>query len=878
MAYIDVPPATLGKTCDWSTDIVQARVESVDRVKNVIVWKKCREYKGKWRGTDVIRQTVNALPEPHRTAVLKWAEPGKMTVMFALESYRWSHTYINNLWYASTTTDWTQWNGDHIEPVLLRTYCGRTNKLQAVVDSILAGKEVVVACLGDEKDAAAGRVRGMRASLKLLDYNAKRDFAKWGGDDFTPLLGMPGFSRFATLAAVGRDAMGISVADFNGDGKPDICLVAANHVALIQNDGGAMLEATIPGLLGGARAACWADFDGDGKPDLFLGTPSGPKLYRNLGSGNFQDVSYLIPRSPYWNITAAAWIDYDGDGKPDLLIADGFRGLRLYRNLTGKAEAPLELAMGKWSQCGPFDNTGHKGYDTAYPPEQGIDFKGVYPGKNDQQAGWREVDFPDGRLNSVKIYREQDHTFLTVYLHRQITSNKAVELPISLGSGGPLRAWLNGQKVLDNNVQRSPAPDQVKLALKLKAGSNDLLIKACFFEHGKSTYFNATPSADAMAPQFEDVSDSVGLGLAGAGGSSKGDALLVADVNEDGRPDILYSAGSGILILNTPDGFKEARDCGISYKAGKVVPAFGKMDGAGALDLFVPQLDGRCRLFKNDGHAHFTDVTDKAGDLARPMGTATSAAWADLHGTGHPDLIVGCLKSPNRLFRNKGDGTFADATEECGFEKHIFNTQAVQIVDLRQNGTLDVIFNNEGQESVLLMGDSSHARLQPPVTSTPANVTNVIAEVASPAPSATSATPAPPVVASIVVYAAPSKGYPIGWMIGPVVLLVLWIGMALVRAQRIRRFVAAAVAVGAEGEDGLRADGTRAGGATSVHVPIVPLLIKPVSAANPVSLPYGSRQVGGCGLIIEIWRVESGVCMSAVITRDLGARQIWSIA
>src|ERR1700689_2521657 len=95
LAYIDVPPATLGRTCDWSTNVIQVRVESVDRAKNVIVWRKCREYKGKWPGTDVIRQSIT-LREPERSAIMQWAEPGRTTVMFAAEWRRAGHTYINN--------------------------------------------------------------------------------------------------------------------------------------------------------------------------------------------------------------------------------------------------------------------------------------------------------------------------------------------------------------------------------------------------------------------------------------------------------------------------------------------------------------------------------------------------------------------------------------------------------------------------------------------------------------------------------------------------------------------------------------------------------------------------------------------------------------
>ena len=94
----------------------------------------------------------------------------------------------------------------------------------------------------------------------------------------------------------------------------------------------------------------------------------------------------------------------------------------------------------------------------------------------------------------------------------------------------------------------------------------------------------------------------------------------MCDVNGDGRPDFLFGAGSGILVLNTPKGFVEAKDSGISYKPGKVAPAFGDFDNSGRPGLFVPQLGERGKLFKNDGTGRFTDVTAQAGDLAKLLG------------------------------------------------------------------------------------------------------------------------------------------------------------------------------------------------------------------------------------------------------------------
>ena len=229
-------------------------------------------------------------------------------------------------------------------------------------------------------------------------------------------------------------------------------------------------------------------------------------------------------------------------------------------------------------------------------------------------------------------------------------------------------------------------------------------------------YFKATDGLPpAITWAFEDVSDAVGLGANGIGSTVKGDTpdRLRRGRRRPARLPLLAPAPA-CSSLNTPKGFVEAKDSGISYKAGKVGPVFGDYDNDGRPDLFVPQKDG-CKLFHNEGDGKFTDVTAKAG-LDKFTGWATSAAWGDVDNDGKLDLVVGCLRGPNRFFRNKGDGTFEDATEAIGLNQRIFNTQAVGLVDLNSDGVLDMVFNNEGQESCVLLGNPEWVAKRTPVT------------------------------------------------------------------------------------------------------------------------------------------------------------------
>jgi hypothetical protein len=556
-AYVEAP-YTLGRLIAESTNVLLMRVEKVDREKNLIIYRKVKDLKGV-HPTDVIKHNIgHAGFNPREWQYcMEGAQVGNMAVMF--HNGGASENFMPGYWYQAYAGDW--WNMSHGEPFLLRSYAGKPEKLAAAVTACLAGQEVVVPCMVDDKTqlhVRAAKIQRVKASLKLLDYNPKRDFVGWGNEDFRTILGMPAFSMYMGITRTDPEAGGVAAIDYDGDGKVDVCVYGAGKVALLKNAGTSLEETGLP-YTGGARAAAWGDWNGDKKPDLLLATPTGPVLLTNMGNGTFRDDSKLLPKEAYYALTTAAWIDQDGDGKQDILLANGYLGLRLYRNT------------------------------------------GIVP----ETAGAKP--------------------------------------------------------------QAAAAPAEAK-------------------------------------PAFEDVSEKVGLGKNGIAAGVKGYQIAVGDVDGDGRADFIYTAGSGLLVKNTPSGFVVANDSGIAFKPGKAAPVLADFDGDGKPDVTL--VDGnQIKLFKNDGKGHFADVTGQRGDLSKPIENVACLLWADFDNQGRQDLFVGVLKGPNRFFRNGGDGKFSDASEEIGLTQRIFNTRAICVVDLNGDKVPDVVFNNEGQESSVLLGN-----------------------------------------------------------------------------------------------------------------------------------------------------------------------------
>lgn len=217
-----------------------------------------------------------------------------------------------------------------------------------------------------------------------------------------------------------------------------------------------------------------------------------------------------------------------------------------------------------------------------------------------------------------------------------------------------------------------------------------------------------------------------------------GVALL--DYDGDGYLDIYLVNGAAIpslnkespaywnrLFHNNHDGTftnvtEKAGLAGAGYGMGVAV---GDYDNDGRPDIFLANVTGN-QLFHNNGDGTFTDVTEKAGLSGAKMDGkkmwSTAAGWFDYNNDGLLDLLVVnyckwevdkdpycSLKSGvraychpklypslhNTLYRNNGDGTFTDVSEETGIAEHMGKGMSVSFADYDRDGFPDAFVAND---------------------------------------------------------------------------------------------------------------------------------------------------------------------------------------
>lgn len=125
-------------------------------------------------------------------------------------------------------------------------------------------------------------------------------------------------------------------------------------------------------------------------------------------------------------------------------------------------------------------------------------------------------------------------------------------------------------------------------------------------------------------------------------------------------------------------------------------------DGDGAADLYViNSARGKPnRLFHNKGDGTFEDLTALAGvGCGNPYGACMHAIWGDIDNDGDLDLYVVKWGEANTLFRNDGNGHFTDISKQAGVDNWGYGNGAT-FLDFDRDGQLDLLVGNYFCEAV----------------------------------------------------------------------------------------------------------------------------------------------------------------------------------
>jgi hypothetical protein len=261
-------------------------------------------------------------------------------------------------------------------------------------------------------------------------------------------------------------------------------------------------------------------------------------------------------------------------------------------------------------------------------------------------------------------------------------------------------------------------------------------------------------NAANTAIHFEDITDRSGLDFTTNSSPTPNknqpetmvSGIGLIDYDNDGWLDIFIINGAAIPSLKKESPkyynrlFHNNRDgtfTDVTEKAGLVGEGYdmgvavGDFDNDGWEDIYVASVT-KNHLYRNNGDGTFTDVTDKAG-VGSPMYKgqkmwSAAAGWVDYNNDGKLDLFVSnycrwevnkdpmCLGGgrlraychpkfyeplPSTLYRNNGDGTFTDVSDETGISKKLGKGMGIGFNDYDGDGFTDIFVANDNMPNSL---------------------------------------------------------------------------------------------------------------------------------------------------------------------------------
>ena len=527
-------------------------------------------------------------------------------------------------------------------------------------------------------------------SVAIADVNndAKPDLVVANEDGVDVLLGN-GDGTFQPAIGYGSGGSDVVVADVNGDAKPDLLVAnqcadsscVTGSVAVLLGNGDGTFQTAVTYSSGGYSnfSVAVADVNGDGKPDLLttnfctdnncLGDGSVGVL-RGNGDGTFQPVVTYDSGGRFTLSVVAG--DVNGDGKPDLLVANNCVD-------SNCANGSVGVLLGTGQGFQPVVTYGSGGYGAASVAIADVN-------------GDRNVDL--------------------------LVAN-AICLPLGVCTSGSVGVLLgNGNGTFQTAVAYDSggfSADSVAAVDVNGDGKVDLLVANTCVNDGA---FQCTTGSVGVLFGNQDGSfqAAVSYGSSGNGAFS----AKVADVNRDGKPDLVVandcgdgggyscSAGSLAILLNRGDGsFLAAVNYSSGgYEAQSLASADVNKDGEPDLVIAnqsdASNSEGSIGVLLNNGD----------GSLQAPAKynsggfQADSVAVLDVNRDHKPDLIVAnrcgnssaCNNGNVGVLLGNGDGTFQTLASYAlqGFPN------SVAVADVNGDGKPDLLTASSNTVEVLL--------------------------------------------------------------------------------------------------------------------------------------------------------------------------------
>ncbi len=587
-------------------------------------------------------------------------------------------------------------------------------------------------------------------SMRVVDVNldGKNDLVwkKSGGgiyirinEDTDGTLTASDFAtEFILTSDLGADG-GITITDFNGDGKPDIALTDSDAVGVFENifDGGSFSTASyipayqVPGAGAGSSTSSpvVSDLNHDGKPDFLIGGSASVTIVQNNNVVaphiSLNTVSPLsAPAGGTVTITGnnfstvltdnEVWF---GDVRASVLTATSTQ--LTVTVPAGAAYAPVSVRRGE------FSSSYHLPFSTSFTA--GVTFNNTHfasPVTYTLSGANYDIEVGDLDLDGKPDIIAEGSGFVTSIFQNTHTSGAISSSSLTAvgttgsSTGNPKLADVDGDGKLDivspngRTYPNQSTTGTISFGTNITTASGDNVTLEDLNQDGKIDLASTAPSAGSAQLQLQENRSSVGAFVSsGTYGTftsniiyskaSRGGDVTIADFDNDGFNDIvsLNPFTDNMSVFRNTQKYRVSAtlfvaqaDIAVGDNPLRAYPA--DFDRDGKIDLLVSHNAGTSTtlliVFQNIstvGNISFNRI-----DLTNPS-VVTIATVADLDGDGKPEIIA-TSESGNRfsIYKNlHTSGALTAASFATPFNTTVTAPRGVTTGDLNLDGKPEII-------------------------------------------------------------------------------------------------------------------------------------------------------------------------------------------